>query len=114
MRQAGIIAASGITALEKMIDRLTEDHKNARRLAEGIVQIKGLSIDLARVQTNIIYFDLISRNLTPEQFITRFEKKGIKFLCTGQSRFRMVTHYGILPEDIDTTLTALNDVMADS
>lgn len=114
MRQAGIIAAPGITALEKMIDRLAEDHKNARRLAEGIAQIKGLSIDLARVQTNIIYFDLISRNLIPEQLITRLEKKGIKFLCTGQSRFRMVTHYGILPEDIDTTLTALNDVMADS
>ena len=115
MRQAGVIAAAGIIALEQMVERLTEDHTNARRLAEGIAQIGGLSIDLAAVQTNIIYFDLVSDRLNVETFITRLERKGIKLLCIGgPSRFRMVTHYGIGPEDIDVTLAALREVLEKS
>ncbi|UCG48979.1 MAG: low-specificity L-threonine aldolase, partial [Phycisphaerales bacterium] len=58
MRQAGIIAAAGIVALEQMVDRIAEDHENARRLAEGIAGISGLSIDASRVQTNIVYFEV--------------------------------------------------------
>jgi threonine aldolase len=112
MRQAGIIAAAGIVALEQMVDRLAEDHKNARRLAEGIAEIEGLSIDIAAVQTNIVYFDLDIDLLSVEQFLARLEKKGVKLLCTGRpSRFRVVTHYGIEAEDIDTTLVALKDAM---
>ncbi|MHC4571668.1 MAG: low-specificity L-threonine aldolase [Planctomycetota bacterium] len=115
MRQAGIIAAAGIIALEQMVDRLAEDHTNARRLAEGIAQIEGLSIDAAAVQTNIIYFDLVSDRLSVEEFITRLDKKGIKLLCTGgPCRFRMVTHYGIEAQDIDATLAALREVMEES
>ena len=59
MRQAGIIAAAGIVALEQMVDRLAEDHANARRLAEGLAEIPGVGVDLARVQTNIVIFDLL-------------------------------------------------------
>ncbi|MBT9149649.1 MAG: L-allo-threonine aldolase [Dehalococcoidia bacterium] len=111
MRQAGIIAAAGIVALEGMVDRLAEDHLNARRLAAGIAQIPGLSIDLARAQTNIIYFDLDDGRLAADELLTRLEKKGIKLLRTAGCSFRMVTHHGIRSEDIDTTLAALAAVM---
>lgn len=111
MRQAGVIAAAGITALEQMVDRLAEDHINARRLAEGIARIPGLSIDPAGTQTNIVYFELVSDRLTAEELVTKVGKKGIRLLCTGPSRLRMVTHYGIGSEDIDATLAAMGEVM---
>ena len=111
MRQAGIIAAAGITALEEMVDRLAEDHKNARRLAEGIAAIGGLSIEPERVQTDIVYFELVSDRLTADELLTELGKKGIKILCVGPSRFRAVTHYGISADDIDLTVKALGEVM---
>lgn len=112
MRQAGIIAAAGIVALQQMVDRIAEDHKNARRLAEGIVRIHGLSIDLARIQTNIIYFDVVTDRLKAEKLVTELRKRGIKLLCVGPSRLRMVTHYGISSDDIDLALAALAEIMA--
>jgi len=112
MRQAGIIAAPGILAIKKMRERLEEDHINARRLAEGIAKIPGLSIEIDRIKTNIVYFDLIDKRLNPDALVTRLNEKGIKFLRTGAFRFRMVTHYGILPEHIDITLNTLKEVMA--
>ncbi|GAH79245.1 unnamed protein product, partial [marine sediment metagenome] len=111
MRQAGVIAAAGITALEQMVDRLAEDHINARRLAEGIARIGGLSIDPAGTQTNIVYFELVSDRLTAEELVTELGKKGIRLFCTGPSRLRMVTHYGIGSEDIDAALAVLGEVM---
>ncbi len=111
MRQAGIIAAAGITALEEMVDRLAEDHKNARRLAKGIAAIGGLSIDPERVQTDIVYFELAGNRLTADELVTELGKKGIKILRVGPSRFRAVTHYGISAEDIDLTVKALGEVM---
>jgi threonine aldolase len=111
MRQAGVIAAAGITALEQMVDRLAEDHINARCLAEGIARIPGLSIDPAGTQTNIVYFELDCDRLTAEELVTKLGKKGIRLLCTGPSRLRMVTHYGIESEDIDVALAALGEVM---
>ena len=112
MRQSGIIAAPGTIALDEMIDRLSEDHRNARCLAEGIDQIPGLSINLERVQTNIIYFDLVGDKITTDMFMSQLEKKGIKFLATGQTRFRLVTHYGISAEDVTTTLMCFKEVMS--
>ncbi len=112
MRQAGIIAAAGIVALEQMADRLEEDHNNARRLAEGISRIDGLSIDLSNVRTNIVFFDMVSNKLTSEEFIKRLADKGIKTLSLVRpNRFRMVTHCGIDSQDIDVTIEALNQVM---
>ena len=111
MRQAGIIAAAGIVALEQMIDRLAEDHENARRLAEGIASIKNLSIDMNAVQTNIIYFDLTTDRLSADEFLARLGKRGVKMLRTGRNRFRAVTHYGITGEDIDSALAAVSAVI---
>ena len=114
MRQTGIIAAAGMVALEEMLARLKEDHDNARNLAEGIAQIPGLSTDTEGVKTNIIYFDLVSQRLTTDEFIKRTGLKGLKFLPTGPSRFRMVTHYGIEHEDIAQALAVLSTVMKES
>jgi threonine aldolase len=111
MRQSGIVAAAGITALDTMIDRLKEDHNNARRLAGGIAQIPGLSIDVEKIKTNIIYFDLIVNKMAPDDLVKQVGEKGIKFLRTGPTRYRMVTHYGISAEDIDTTIDVLVEVM---
>lgn len=111
MRQAGVIAAAGIKALEEMVDRLAKDHENARRLAEGIARISGLSIELAKVQTNIIYFELDEERMTPKELVTELDKKEVKLLSVGARRLRAVTHYGISAGDIDLTIKALGEVM---
>ena len=111
MRQAGVIAAAGITALQEMVDRLAEDHENARRLAEGVAGIGGLSIEPAKVQTNIIYFELDEERMTPKELVTELNKTGVKLLAVGNRRLRAVTHYGISAEDIDLTVKALGEVM---
>ena len=111
MRQSGIIAAAGITALEQMVDRLSEDHANARRLVEGIARIPGLSVDLGRIQTNIVYFHLTSERFTAQTLVRRFADRGIKVLQAGPTRLRAVTHYGINAEDIDLTLAMISDAM---
>jgi threonine aldolase len=111
MRQAGVIAAAGITALQEMVDRLAEDHENARRLAEGVAGIGGLSIEPAKVQTNIIYFELDEERMTPTELVTELNKTGVKLLAVGNRRLRAVTHYGISAEDIDLTVKALGEVM---
>jgi threonine aldolase len=111
MRQAGIVAAAGVVALEQMIDRLAKDHTNARRLAEGLAEIRGLSVDLERVQTNIVYFDLPNGRLEPEQFLAGLHGGGVKILSTGPRRFRAVTHYGIEAEDIEKALAVVRQVM---
>lgn len=113
MRQAGIIAAAGIIALEQMVDRLAEDHANARRLAEGIARITGLTIDMGTVQTNIIYFSLADERLSAGMLVTQLAGRGIRILQVGPNRLRAVTHYGISTEDIESALAALTQVMAE-
>ncbi len=113
MRQAGIIAAAGIVALEQMVDRLAEDHANARRLAEGLAEIPGLAIDLDRVQTNIVIFDLVSERLTPAELQARLDERGVKLLAIEGRRLRAVTHYGIEAEDIEVALGVIREVMGE-
>jgi len=111
MRQAGIIAAAGIVALEQMVDRLVEDHANARRLAEGLAEIPGLAINLERVQTNIVIFELASERLTPAEFVAKLGERGVKLLAIGGRRLRAVTHYGIEADDIEVALAVVQEVM---
>jgi threonine aldolase len=111
MRQAGIIAAAGIVALETMVDRLAEDHVNARRLAEGISRIPGLFTEPGRVRTNILYIDLTDHRFLDDEFMTLLEKQGLRLSHPGPARFRMLTHYGIGATEIDEALAALRAVM---
>ena len=109
MRQAGIIAAAGVVALDKMIDRIREDHANAGRLAQGIARIEGLSVDSARVQTNIVYFDVVGEGASAETLVKKLAERGLKILSVGPRRLRAVTHYGITAQDIDRAISALSD-----
>jgi len=111
MRQAGIIAAPGIIALEKMIDRLEEDHKNARALAEGLATINGVSIDLKNVQTNIVHFDVSGLLVTSDQFISKLRENGVLALPLDKKILRMVTHRGIVKENIDKTLNIIDSIV---
>ena len=110
MRQAGVIAAAGIVALTEMVDRLAEDHANARRLAEGLAQIPGLEIDLSRVHTNIVYFDVVN-GMSAATLAERAKDAGVLVLPTGPQRIRAVTHYGIEAEDIEEALDVLSRVV---
>jgi threonine aldolase len=100
--------------LEQMVDRLAEDHENARRLAEGIARIPGLSIELKRTQTNIVYFDMADKQFDAGKLVTQLAERGIRVLQLAPSRLRAVTHYGISAEDIDLALAAMSEVMAQS
>ena len=100
MRQAGVIAAAGIVALETMIDRLAEDHDNARSLAKGLSHVPGVRIDPDGVQTNIVVFDVDEG----PAFQSRLREAGVLTTGFGPTRLRMVTHYGITRDDIEQAL----------
>ena len=111
MRQAGIIAAAGIIALEEMVDRLAEDHIQARKLAEGLAAIPGIAIDPDRVRTNIVYFDVSKPGLSAAELLRRLEREGIRMLATGARTIRAVTHYEVTAADIDHALSMLAKLM---
>jgi len=110
MRQAGIIAAPGIIALEKMVDRLRDDHENARILAEGLVRVEGISINMETVQTNIVVFDVGGLGTDSDRFISELKEHGVKATRLGKTLVRMVTHRGIEREDIEHALDAVEGV----
>ena len=114
MRQAGIIAAAGIVALEQMVDRLAEDHANAKRLAEGLANIPGIIVDPASVQTNIVMFGLKNPHLSLAELSARFAAEGVKINPMTATQFRAVTHYGIEREDIEVALAVIRRVMAEA
>lgn len=110
MRQAGILAAAGIVALEQLAGRLAEDHVRARRLAVGLAEIPGLKI--APVSTNILYFSLADdAPLTPQEFMARLKERGLLVLAHGRRSLRAVTHYWIGDEDIEQALAAARGVL---
>jgi threonine aldolase len=110
MRQSGVLAAAGIVALEQMVDRLAEDHANARRLADGLAQIRGLHVEPV-VETNMVFFNLRAADGAPldqAPFIRAAREAGVLVIDMGPGRIRTVTHYGITAEHIDTALTILS------
>ncbi len=109
MRQAGILAAAGIVALETMINRLAEDHVNARRLAMGLSRIKGIQVDQNAVPTNIVMFDLNAR-LDGTRFNESLVKKGVKIGSRGMNSFRAVTHREISTSNVDEALECIESV----
>ena len=113
MRQAGVFAAAGIVALNEMVDRLAEDHALAKRLAEGLADIPGIAIDPAVVETNILFFDLMSQRLSPVQLAARLRERGIVVAASSSPRIRLVTHYGIDSADVERTLLAFEHILGD-
>ena len=108
MRQAGIMAAAGIVALEQHIDRLAEDHANACLLAEGLAQLDDVQLDPATVQTNMVFMTL--RRERPEALVDYLKQHDI--LIDGTDRLRLVTHLDVTTEDIKTTLEKVKDFFA--
>ncbi len=104
MRQAGIIAAPGIVALERMVPRLKEDHDNAKLLAEGLPDL-GLRIDMETVQTNIVVAETAPNKSA--EFISKAKRSGVLCSSFGKSLVRCVTHYGITEADIEEVLERL-------
>ncbi len=107
MRQAGVIAAAGIVAVEEMSGRLGEDHARARRLAEGLAQLPGVSVDLGSVQTNMVYLNVPDA----ARFAERLETFGVRAGALGPETVRFVTHYEITDEAITRTLKAAEQVL---
>ncbi len=109
MRQAGVIAAAGIVALEKMIDRLAEDHANARRLAEGLADMKDITLVQDDVPTNIVMFHL-SPELSVVEFVEGLDRAGVKIGLRDGRPFRAVTHRMVSSADVDEALTRIEAV----
>jgi threonine aldolase len=111
MRQAGILAAAGIYALEHNVERLAEDHLNAKRLARGIADIDGLDIDVNAVATNILYFDVRQPGLTMSTLLERLKTAGVLMLGTGPNSIRAVTHLDVSKEGIERAVEVLRQVV---
>jgi threonine aldolase len=110
MRQAGVLAAAGIVALEQIADRMGEDHARAKRLAEGFAEIPGL--DVGPVVTNILYFGLAEQvSKTPEEVVAGLAEQGVRVLGRVGGRFRAVTHHWISDEDVERTIQAMREVI---
>jgi threonine aldolase len=108
MRQAGIIAAAGVYALEHMVDRLAEDHDNAQLLAEGLAGIPGIRL-APPPQSDLVFFTAEGWDL--EELIRRLGERGVLCLDEG-GRIRMVTHYGIERRDVEEALDRVRELMA--
>ena len=111
MRQVGVIAAAGIVALNEMVDRLAEDHENARRLADGLTHIPGLAVDLETVQTNMVMFYPTDPHWTTEALNQALWDAGVLVSFLGRTKIRAVTHYGIERADVDEALGIIARVM---
>ena len=111
MRQAGVIAAAGIVAIEKMVERLAEDHANARRLVEGLARIPGFSVRPEKVSTNIVNFEF-----PPEvsDFVIKIGERGVRFLSRGGQSVRAVTNRMVGAEDIEEALRRINRLVKEA
>jgi len=110
MRQVGILAAAGIVALTRMVDRLAEDHSRAKKLARGLSGIKGIEINPDEVQTNIVIFKLTSMEVP--RFLEELKKEGVLALGFGPSRVRMVLHKDIDDQDVEKALRAISRIVS--
>jgi threonine aldolase len=113
MRQAGVLAAAGIVALESMVDRLSEDHRRAACLAEGLASIPGLQIDPGSPQTNMVFLNLTEQAPydTAREVAEQLEQRGVRAGVVGSKRFRLVTHYWIDDAAVDQAIAAFSKVM---
>jgi threonine aldolase len=116
MRQVGVIAAAGLVAIREMIDRIPEDHANACALAEGLLTVPHIALDLSRVRTNFVMFDLLeSAPLSPDELVQRLQAEYNILMrpYPGFKRtFRAVTHYWITPERVQQTVSAMRTLLA--
>jgi len=111
MRQVGIVAAAGIHALDFHLERLAEDHQNARRLSVGLKELKGVSIDPKFVETNIVIFDVANSGMTASQVAEAMKKEGVLIHPIGKTQIRLVTHLDVTSEDIEMALKVFRKLL---
>jgi threonine aldolase len=111
MRQAGILAAAGIYALDHHVDRLKEDHESARRLALGLKEIKGTTVNPDHVETNIIIFGVAGTGMTSPAVRDAMKNEGVLMNALGNDQIRLVTHLDVTRKDIDKALEAFRKVI---
>ena len=111
MRQVGILAAAGLIALEKGPANLAADHANAKTLAEGLADISGITLDVDKVVTNIVIFDVAGTGRAPSEICDTLKRDGILAIGFGTS-IRMVTHRDVSADDIQRTITAMRSAVA--
>lgn len=113
MRQAGILAAAGIYALDHHVERLADDHRNARKLAAGIAGIDGLAADPALVETNLIFFDVVSSGVNADALAQALARRGILVGAENDKTIRVITHLDVSGQDVDTALDAMRECMGE-
>ncbi|HTX16452.1 MAG TPA: GntG family PLP-dependent aldolase, partial [Candidatus Baltobacteraceae bacterium] len=113
MRQAGVLAAAGLVALEESPKGLHRDHENARYLAEGLSRLPGVSIDPAKVVTNILIFDVSGTGRTAADVCAALAKESILAGPTGKYAIRMVTHFDVDRAGIDRALAAMGEILVE-
>jgi len=113
MRQLGILAAAGIVALETGVDRLAEDHANARLLAQGLAEVPDIAIDPTTVQTNIVNFDITRLHITPDCFVAGRAERGVRVAGNGGSVMRAVTSYEVSRQDVEYALIVVSELARD-
>jgi len=111
MRQAGVLAAAGLIALEEMPARLSEDHANAKLLAEGLAKLPGVSIDPKSVVTNIVIFDIAESGMPPSAFAAEAKARGVLLAQAHGTRIRLVTHLDVSRQNCEQALEAIASVL---
>jgi threonine aldolase len=111
MRQAGIIAAGGVYALRHHVERLAEDHVNARILAEGLGEIPGIGLDPKQVETNIVIFDVSGTGLRTPEVLNRFLEQGLRMSPASPTRVRAVTHLDISRNQVEEAIRIVRRVL---
>jgi threonine aldolase len=114
MRQAGIIAAAGIVALHTMIDRMAEDHLNARVLAEGLSPVAGIEVRPVKRRTNMVVFEVAGNAQAAAAFAVSLKQRGVLVGARGPTAFRAVTHYGISRGDINRAVVVASEAAAEA
>jgi threonine aldolase len=111
MRQVGFLAAAGIYALDHHIDRLEEDHRKAKKMAQGLAGIKNVLIRPEEVETNILFFDVSPSERTAHEVAAALREKGVRVHPTAKTRIRCVAHLDVSFADIDRALEVIEGVM---
>ena len=112
MRQAGVLAAAGLIAMEEMPARLHEDHANARWIAERLAKIPCLSLNLEKVRTNVVVFDIAGTGLTFAELSAQLKSKGLLISTAGGTRARMLTHLNVSRKDCESAVNVMEEVLA--
>jgi threonine aldolase len=113
MRQAGVLAAAGIVALTQMVERLAEDHHNARMLAQRLAELPGLEVSPAAVKTNLVFARLTRSDMTAAELVRRLDALGVRVLASTRDKIRAVTHYQVGAGEMEAAAEVFRKVLAD-